>query len=487
MYVVIVGAGQVGFQLASLLTLEKHDVSIIERDEARVRQLSSRIDCLTVHADGASLSMLEEAGIAKANVLVAVTDNDEQNMIICGIAASRYSNIIKIARVHNEDYVQLRISGNKEIRRMVNQEKKFLGIDHFIHPDVESARAAIRAIEHGAIGDVLSFSNSDFELNSVEIRKGSVLDGLSLIDWRKKNTGESLVTLIERDGKSLLPSGSTKLKKGDRVHILSSSEGFENLFQLAGSVEKPIRSVGIVGASKIGTLIAGGLGSRAGGGGSKMPAEKARSFFSFFKSLILKSNRRIVIIEQDAGLCKELAAQYPEALILNEDITDESFVAEERIGGLDLIVTATGHQDLNIITSLYLKSKGVKRAIAMVSGSGYAAIARRLGVDVVIPSVSVVVDAILSRIMGEMVKGVHTIGDGSIGIYEINVSAEAPLNNRSIVDFKLPEGGLVMLVNRNGESFPPRGDYVFTAGDNIIVIAKNSQVNEIEHYFGVKI
>ncbi|MDR2490780.1 MAG: NAD-binding protein, partial [Spirochaetaceae bacterium] len=190
---------------------------------------------------------------------------------------------------------------------------------------------------------------------------------------------------------------------------------------------------------------------------------------------------------QDAGLCKELSAQYPEALILNEDITDENFVAEERIGGLDLIVTATGHQDLNIITSLYLKSKGVKRAIALVSGSGYAAIARRLGVDVVIPSVSVVVDAILSRIMGEMVKGVHTIGDGSIGIYEINVSAEAPLGGRSIVDFKLPEGGLVMLVNRNGESFPPRGDYVFTAGDTIIIIAKNSQVKAIEHYFGVEI
>ncbi|MDR2489851.1 MAG: NAD-binding protein, partial [Spirochaetaceae bacterium] len=308
MYVVIVGAGQVGFQLASLLTLEKHDVGIIERDEARVRQLSSRIDCLTVHADGASLSVLEEAGIAQANVLVAVTDNDEQNMIICGIAASRYANIIKIARVHNEDYVQLRISGNKEIRQMVNQEKKFLGIDHFIHPDVESARAAIRAIEHGAIGDVLSFSNSDFELNSVEIRKGSVFDGLSLLDWRKKVTRESLVTLIERDGKSLLPSGSTKLKKGDRVHILSSSEGFDNLFQLAGSAEKPIRSVGIVGASKIGTLVADGLCSR---GGSKMLTEKARSFFSFFKSLILKSNRRIVIIEQDAGLCKELSAQYP--------------------------------------------------------------------------------------------------------------------------------------------------------------------------------
>jgi trk system potassium uptake protein TrkA len=186
-------------------------------------------------------------------------------------------------------------------------------------------------------------------------------------------------------------------------------------------------------------------------------------------------------------MCKTLSAEYPDALVLNEDITDENFVAEEQIGGLDLIVTATGHQEMNIISCLYLKSKGVKHAIAVVSGSGYASIARRLGIDVVVPAVSVVVDAILSRIKGESIKGIHTVGDGSIGIYEITLTAEAPLAGKPVFNFRLPEGGLVMLVKREGFSFIPRGDYVFKSGDNIIIIAKNTQIKEIEQYFGVKI
>ncbi|MDR0550477.1 MAG: NAD-binding protein [Spirochaetaceae bacterium] len=491
MHVIIVGAGQVGYQLAAQLTAEKHDVSLIEKDETRFRHVSGRLDCLILNNDGASLSALEEAGIGAANALVAVTASDEQNMIICGIAASRYSGIVKIARVHNEDYVLLKISGNKSMRQMVHEEKKFLGIDHFIHPDVEAARVVLRAIEHGAMGDVLSFSQSEFELTSVDVQKGSAMDDLSLIDWRKKHSGESLVTLIERDGKSLLPSGGTKIKRGDRVYILCSTDECEKVYALAGRAEKPIRSVGIVGASKICTLIVDGLGfhdeARSQTQKLKLFANTAQSFFSFFKSFIQKRNRSITIIEQDYELCKTISAKYPDVLVLNEDITDENFVAEERIGGLDLIVTATGHQEMNIISGLYLKSKGVQRVIALVSGSGVALIARRLGVDVVVPAVSVEVDAILSRIKGESIKGIHTLGDGTTGIYEIRVTDGAPLAGKPVFDFRLPEGGLVMLATREGLSFIPRGDYVFKSGDNIIIIAKNTQVKEIEQYFGVKI
>ncbi|MDR2522009.1 MAG: Trk system potassium transport protein TrkA [Spirochaetaceae bacterium] len=487
MHVIIVGAGQVGYQLAAQLTQEKHDISLIEKDAARCHHVQGRLDCFVLNNDGASLAALESAGIADAAALVAVTGSDEQNMIICGIAASCYPALTKIARVRNEDYVQLKISGNTALKQAVQAEKHFLGIDHFIHPDVEAARAALRTIEHGVMGDVLSFAHSEYELNSVLIQKNSPLDGLSLMDWRKKDTGESLVTLIERHEQSLLPSGGTTLQRGDRVHILAPTDEFDALYSLAGRSEKPIRSVGIAGASKIGTLIADGLGFRDTGAQTSLLAEKARSFYAFIKSFILKSSRSLVIIDHDYETCKTLSTRYPNALILNEDITDENFAAEERLGSLDLLITATTHQEINIITSLYLKSKGVKRAIALVSGSGYAVIARRLGVDVVIPATSVVVDAILSRVKGKSVKGIHTIGDGSIGIYEITVTGESPLIGQSIVNFRLKEGGLVMLVQRDKKSYIPRGDYVFQNSDTIIIIAKNNQVKQIEQYFGVQL
>jgi trk system potassium uptake protein TrkA len=181
-----------------------------------------------------------------------------------------------------------------------------------------------------------------------------------------------------------------------------------------------------------------------------------------------------------------LAARFPEALVLNEDISDESFVAEERIGELDLIITATANQELNMIAAIYLKSRGVKRAIAMVTGSGYETIARQLGVDVVIPMKSVVVDSILSHLMGGGIRGIHRLGDGSVGIIEVEIGPDSPAADKAITEFKLSAGGLVMLAKRGGVSFIPKGDYVFQGEDKVVLIAKNGSEGELERFFGAQ-
>jgi trk system potassium uptake protein TrkA len=467
MRILVVGAGQVGTQLVRYLIQEKHNVSLIESDEERARHASNRLDCMVLQGEGNSLSVLEEAGIAKADALVCVTESDEVNMIICGLAASRYPKVVKLARVRNDDYIRL----NRSM-----EDPRVLGIDHFVHPDVEAARSILNAIEHGAMGNILSFAETSYELGSIDIAARSAFDGLVLKDFRSLVKGESLITLLERKGTSLLPKGNTRLVQGDRIHILAKEGEMNHIFKLAGRNERPLRKIGIVGGGRVGALIAGGLLERK--------EEKQPSFFSFLKGLIPRSLRRIIIIEKDYGLCKELSARFPEALVLNEDISDESFVAEERIDDMDLIITTTENQELNMIAAIYLKSKGVQRAIAMVTGAGYAAIARQLGVDVVIPMKSVVVDSILSHLMGEEIKGIHRIGDGTIDIFEIEIGPEAPAAGTALPEFSLPEGGLVMLVNREGNSFIPRGDYVFNGGDHIILIAKNGNDMEIKKYFG---
>jgi trk system potassium uptake protein TrkA len=471
MRIVIVGAGKVGTQLARHLVHEKHDVSLIEANEERARHASNRLDCLVLHDEGNSLSTLEEAGIAKADALVCVTDSDEVNMIICGLAASRYANIFKIARVRNDDYVRLSRSA-----------VDVLGIDSFIHPDVEASRAVLGALSHGASGNVLDFEGTPYELGSIDVSPGSALDGLSLMRYRDLIKSESLVILVERGAECFLPSGSAVLAKGDRIHVMAKEEELDAIFRLAGRAETPLRRIGIVGGGRLGALIAEGLLGR--GGEREDPAGTKWNISSIFKSFIPKNSRRVVIIEQDYQVCKELAARFPEALVLNEDITDESFVAEEHIGDLDLIITATANQELNMIAAIYLKSRGVRRAIVLVSGAGYETIARQLGVDVVIPMKSVVVDSILSQIMGGGVRGIHRLGDGSVGIVEVEVSPDAPAAGMPITQFRLAQGGLVMLVNRDGAAFIPRGDYVFAAGDKIVLITKNGSEADMERYFG---
>jgi trk system potassium uptake protein TrkA len=477
MRIVIVGAGNVGVQLAKHLIQEKHDVSLIEANEDRARHASNRIDCMVIHDEGNSLRALEDANIAKADALVCVTDSDEVNMIICGLAASRYPDLLKIARVRNDDYIQLRHDEGKT--------HGVLGIDHFIHPDVEAARSIISAVEHGAVGDIIAFPDTPYELVTVEVAAGSALDGLVLKDYHAVVKSESLITLVERNGEVLLPSGSTVITRGDRLHILADKKDILAIFHYAGRTEKPLRKIGIVGGGKVGALIAEGLLDKSNKPDQGEQDKGKKNIFSpLLKIFFPKTSRRIILIEQDYKLCKDLSARFPEALVLNEDISDESFVTEEQIDDLDLLITTTNNQELNIITAVYLKSRGIEKTIAMVTGSGYAAMARQLGVDVVIPMKSVVVDSILSHLMGGGVKEVHRIGDGSVDILEIEIDGKAPVTDTPLTQFKLSAGGLVMLVNRSGESFIPRGDYVFNKGDRIVLIVRTGSQAEIDKLFG---
>ena len=481
MRIVIVGAGHTGIQLAKYLIQEKHDISIIELNEERAKYVSNRLDCMVVHDNGSNLDTLKDTGLSKADALICVTGSDEINMIICGIAAGHFDarhnesekrKLLKIARVRNDDYMNLDHPGGRQT----------MGIDFIIHPGMEVARSIIRAIEHGVMGDIFSFSDTPYELGSIDIAKGSAMDGLALIDYRKLVTHESLVTLVERGDDVMLPSGSTVLKSGDRIHILSDGKHLHEIYQLAGDIKKPIRKIGIVGGGELGSVIAEGLLEKDSAVNRKL-SKKESILSPLLKTIIPKSRRSVIIVEKDPLLCKTLAARFPAALVLNEDISDESFVNDEELDNIDCLISTTNNEELNIITAVYMKTRGIHRTIALVTGDGHAAIARHLGVDVVIPMQSVVVDSILSHLMGSSVKEVRSLGNGNVELLEVEIGKDAPVIDKPISVFKPSAGGLLLLVNRGGESFIPKGDYVFKEGDIIVLLAIAGSYPEIEKYW----
>jgi len=480
MRVIIIGAGNTGTQLAKYLINEKHDVTIIESDEDRARHVSNRLDCIVIQESGNKVKALEDAEILKADALVCLTGSDELNIITCGIAASLFAegscNLLKIARVRKDEYVHMEQFNGRQI----------LGVDRFIHPGIEAARSIIEVIEHGVIGDIFSFSNTPYELGSIRIAEGSKMDGLVLSDFHKLADYESLVTLVIRGDDVMLPSGSTVLKGGDTVHVLADNKNLAEIYKLAGDVQKPIRKIGIAGGGKMGSLIAEGILDQNSiinqNKKNKKPPKK--SFFNFsLMSIFKNTNRSVVIIEQDSKLCGELAARFPSALILNEDMSDENIVNDEAFNNIDCLITTTANDEINIITAVYMKSRGVTRTIALATGSAHAAMARHLGVDVVIPMQSVVVNSILSHLMGSSIKEVRSIGNDNFDLMEIEINKKASVIDSPITSFKLSAGSLLLLVNRGEESFIPKGDYIFREGDRIVLLTGAGSKAEIDKYF----
>jgi len=183
MKIIIIGAGFTGTQLARRLISEKNDVTLIESNEETVRHALNRLDCMVVQAEGNNLATLQDAGIAKADALVAVTESDELNMITCSLVDSVYPNIIKIARVRNDDYYAN--SAGKDDDTKKDSTRPLYGIDFMVHPDIEAAEAIVGAVEHGAVTDVVDFENCDFELVSLYIEEKNA-----------RNFGENFVHVV---------------------------------------------------------------------------------------------------------------------------------------------------------------------------------------------------------------------------------------------------------------------------------------------------
>lgn len=467
MKAIIVGGGLVGSQLARHLIQEKGDVVLIERNEDTARHASNRLDCLVIKDEGNNLKALEEAGIANADALICVTDSDEVNMITCGLASSRNPKLLKIARVRNPDYAKLG-----------SADTPVLGIDYLVHPDVEAAKAVIRAIEHGALGDVHSIGDTPFELGSIDIEGDCVFSGKTVRDFRTLAGVDCLVTLIERGEECLIPTGRTAIESGDRVHVAAREKHLVDIFERSGRKPKQLRRIGIVGGGRIGSLVLEGL--LGDGFRKRSPLGKLLAM------LRPRKMQQLVVIEKDYQVCKDLSSRFPEVLVINEDISDEGFVDEEGISDLDLLVTTTENQELNMIAALYLKKRGIERAVALVNGGGYTGIARSLGIDVVVPLKSVVVDSILSHLIGGGVKSVHRVADGSVEILEMELGAESEAVGSRLDALKLPDGVLVMLVNRGSDAFIPGGDCVFSSGDRVVLIVKKGGEGDAERFFGQK-
>ena len=464
MKAVIVGAGAVGLQIAKQLVDEKKDVVLIEKDNERARLAGNRLDCIVLAREGNSLEVLREAGVGTADFFIAVTGSDEVNMISCALVESEFAKPYKIARVRNVDYSSSRVG-----------QKGLLGIDYIVNPEIVAARAIIRTIEHGAISDIMLFEQSRVQMRHLTVDSGSAFADQTLSELGTSLPMNFLVAIVLRRNQFIIPSGKTVIRPGDTLYVVATQETFDELYERLGKRKADLRRIVIVGGGKVGQRVASYLLE-----GQRRDNTIVRRLVGAFSE---ERRRSVKIVDRDYNRCKELSQALPGALVIHGDISDEGVFEEEHFGNSDLVIAVTGNQELNIVSAVYGKNRGIKRSVALVNKTNYTRIAAQLGIDVPVSLKNSMVNSILKLVRRGNVKSMHSIPEGDLEVLEISVDDESDAVGRQIKDLRLPQSSLVVSVLRADETFVPDGAYRLQARDHIIVIARLEHIEQIQALF----
>jgi len=463
MHIVILGAGSVGFHIAKQLIDEGKNVVIIEKDPKAAKHAMNYLDCLVIQDVGNNIEVLKNANIDKADFFISVTNSDEVNMIACGLVASNTSVPNKIARVRNIDYSRAHII-----------ERPFLGIDHIVNPELEASKVIIRSIEHGALSDILFFEKTTFQIRNMTIAADSPFCTLRVEDMKRQLGINFLVAFILRDNDYIIPSGETVINEGDNLYIISTEDNLEKIFSVAGKYRFNLNKIVILGGGKIGSYVADYL--------LRKQRSNERFFTRVSKALVHRLKRNIVIIDKDLERCNDLSNRFADALIINEDISDEGIYEEGQISDYDLVLASTDNQELNLVTAVYAKNIGFKRAIAVVNKYNYLNIASRLGIDVTVSQKNSMVNSILKLIRRGNIKNIYSFADGKVEVIELLVE-NSPFSGSKISDIKLPPHTLIVSITRDEENILPNGTSNIHDGDHVILIAEKESIPKLEAIF----
>lgn len=476
MRIIIVGAGFTGVQLASKLVDEKHDVVLVDRDADVVRIAANRLDCAVVQADGNDLVALEEAGLESASAIVMLTENDEYNMITCSLVDAVYPRIIKIARVRDyERYARAKDVVRSHADVLTSNNRPLYGIDYMVHPDDEAADSIIRAIERGAVSDVLGVDKTH-ELIALTISKGCLLEGKSLSEIRSLVDFQFVITYVESDDGVIIPDGGTILREGDRIGVLSQSNDAARVLELGGEEVDTLRRIVIFGANRIGLAIADYILHR----------RRASKFRKLFGVRALASNFDLYIVDDDDERCREASERFPDAKVLCGTMADDTLVHEEGLDKCNLLIALSDDYERNIVAAAYMKTLGAGRAVALVANSTFGLVSHRLGIDVAIPMRDTVVDSIIGHLRGRNVRAIHTVAHGNFEIVECDVGPSAEFTDKSLKEIAEPGAFLVLLVRApNAEKYElPSGNTILRAGSHLVCIMQTGNMELLEKIGG---
>ncbi|GEM_PF-493514 len=469
MRVWILGAGTLGVLVARHLRRELHDVVMIERDPVAADEALRKVDCYVEICDGTDLPALRRLSIDRADCFIAITGSDEVNMVVSGLVAQAFRTPLKIARVRNPHYAA-GIAGAPEL----------FGIDHVLNPEIETASAVLRALEHGAVGQVAAFRSTSHSLREIRVTPGGGLDGACVFELAAESPHRFIAPVLSRDHDYNVVVGGTRLRGNDILYVFSGPDAFDALCAKDGG-EVPSRRgrTLVVGGSLIGVTVAEALLIDRDAGGPD--GQDLGLVPRMLRRLQRRISGPVTIVEPSEKRCEEIRHLVPAAEIITADIRDEARLGREEYARHDVVVAAGIDQQANIVAALQAKTQGVERAIAVLFHEGYARIARNLGVDVPISIKGCMANAIAAHMRGEAVRALYTIPGSAISIVEAVLAAESAFNGVPLKHAGLPKRSLILSISRDGIEIIPAGDEAMRAGDMVVALTPRENEGVLIH------
>ena len=449
MKIIIAGAGKVGTALAKQLHRE-HKVTVIDQNQQLIDNIINVYDVMGVCGNGATHAVQMEAGAEKTDLLIATTSSDEINILAC-LVAKKIGIPHTIARIRNPDY-------ERQLRFMRND----LGLSMHINPEKATAREIARVLRFPTAMKIDSFSKGRLDLVEYRVPEDSALHGMRLYDLYRNVHARVLICAVSRRGETTIPSGDFQLQAGDIIHLTASQDQMSLFFQRLGVFRKKASSVMIVGASKICYYLAYEL---------------------------LRMGMSVKIVDQDIKRCHEMSEKLPKALVIVGDGTDTELLREEGVQSTDAFVAITGLDEANILMALNVakQAEDCKVVVKINRRPLMELVENEAMIDSVVSASSVTTDLIVKYVRGMQnasggkIKTMHQLVYGAVEALEFGVGFEAPFLGVPLKDLKLKPGVLLAaLVRRNGEIVIPGGNDAMEAGDDVIVVTKDSALQDIK-------
>lgn len=449
MRVLVAGGGQVGALIARRLSREGNQVTVVDASPERCQQLESQLDAKVVQGSAASVVTLRAAGLADAEMLIAVSNVDEINLLACLVAQVESRARVKVAR--------LRTHEADEWRRLAAAAG--VQIDLVIHAETDIAERIMRVIRVPGVSDILEFAEGRVRLFGMNVEPESWVAGKTLeaLD-RAGPPRDSLIALIFRGAQVIVPHGAEVLRPGDHIYVVATRDNLDEVLGFMGLGERrdPLR-VFVVGGKQIGILVARQLERRG---------------------------IAVKLFEREPGRCEKIAGLLRDTVVVNADGTDQAVLEEARVDGVDAFLALTNDDEDNIIASLLARRLGVRKVVALINRLGYLSLAQRLGVNATVSPRLTTVDSVLRYVRRGRVTSVTTFREEEAEAIELVAGEGTRYVGKRLRDVRFPRGAMVgAIVRPDGEVRVPRGEATISAGDRVIFFALEGSVPQLESAF----